>query len=320
MTTNTRTPSTSSDDERARTRPHAPELVANVVRGGAIGLAETIPGVSGGTVALITGIYPRAIASAKHLTDVPKALALRSDWRGALRQVDWWLIGPVALGMVLMVFSVAGIMADFVTNQPTYSKALFMGMIAMSVAIPFLEIRPGAFPTVRSRMTAAGLFVVLATGVIILTSLPRGESTDPSLILVFAAATVAICALVLPGVSGSFFLLVIGLYAPTLAAVDNRDVSYLAVFALGAVVGLVTFVRVLEWLLANFYNLAMIASAGLLLGSLRALWPWQAEDGSLLAIGDDWPGALGLFIVGVLVVSVVAIIQRRLASKHARTA
>ena len=136
----------------------------------------------------------------------------------------------------------------------------------------------------------------------------------------FAAATVAICALVLPGVSGSFFLLVIGLYAPTLAAVDNRDVSYLAVFALGAVVGLVTFVRVLEWLLANFYNLAMIASAGLLLGSLRALWPWQAEDGSLLAIGDDWPGALGLFIVGVLVVSVVAIIQRRLANKHARTA
>ncbi len=318
MTTNPHPSPTSDDHDHERARPPAPELVANVVRGGAIGLAETIPGVSGGTVALITGIYPRAIASAKHLTDVPKAAVLRSDWRRALRRVDWWLIGPVAVGMVLMVFSVAGIMSDFVTDQPTYSKALFMGMIAMSVAIPLMEIRPGAFPTGRSRLGAAGLFVAVAVAVLVLTSLPRGGSTEPSLVLVFFAAMIAVCALVLPGVSGSFFLLVIGLYAPTLAAVDDRNVSYLAVFALGALVGLVSFVRVLEWLLANHYDIAMVASAGLLLGSLRALWPWQDEDGALRSVGDDWPAALALFAVGVLVVSVVAIVQRRLSTSEAR--
>ncbi|AJW40849.1 membrane protein [Rhodococcus sp. B7740] len=322
MTTNRQTPSEHGDkeqdrpglDEAVRGRPPATELAANVVRGGLIGLAETVPGVSGGTVALVTGIYTRAIASAKHLTDIPKAVLTRSDVRAEIRQVDWWLLVTVGVGMLLMVFSVAGIMADFVTNQPVYSKALFMGMIAMSVAIPFMEITRGAFPTIRSRLSAVALFAVLAVAVVVLTSLPGVEASNPSLILVFFAATIAICALVLPGVSGSFFLLVIGLYAPTLTAVDERNLTYLAVFALGALVGLVSFVRVLERLLANYHDLAMVAAAGLLLGSLRALWPWQGENRELLAVSNEWPAAVGLFAVGVAVVAVVAIVQHRLAA------
>ena len=208
MTTNRQTPSNHGDDEQNRPgldqrpglddiprgRPPATELAANVVRGGLIGLAETVPGVSGGTVALVTGIYTRAIASAKHLTDIPKAVVTRSDVRAEVRQVDWWLLLAVGVGMLLMVFSVAGIMADFVTDQPVYSKALFMGMIAMSVAIPFMELTPGAFPTARSRLSAVVLFVALAVGVIVLTSLPGAEASNPSLILVFFAATIALCA------------------------------------------------------------------------------------------------------------------------------
>lgn len=328
MTTNRKTPSDHGDKEQgrpgldqrpelddvARGRPPATEIAANVVRGGLIGLAETVPGVSGGTVALVTGIYTRAIASANDLTDIVKAMVTRSDVRAAVRRVDWWLLVTVGVGMLVMVFSVAGIMADFVTNQPVYSKALFMGMIAMSVAIPFMEITRGAFPTTRSRLSAVALFVVLAVGVVALTSLPGAEASNPSLILVFFAATIAICALVLPGVSGSFFLLVIGLYAPTLTAVDERNLTYLAVFALGALVGLASFVRVLEWLLANYHDLAMVAAAGLLLGSLRALWPWQGENRELLAVGNEWPAALGLFAVGVAVVAVVAVVQHRLAT------
>ncbi|MGA9871540.1 MAG: DUF368 domain-containing protein [Rhodococcus sp. (in: high G+C Gram-positive bacteria)] len=330
MTTNRQTPSARADTQRERPginererppmdqvaqgRPPATELATNVVRGGLIGLAETVPGVSGGTVALITGIYTRAIASAKHLTDIPKAVVTRSDARAEVRQVDWWLLVTVGVGMLLMVFSVAGIMADFVTDQPVYSKALFMGMIAMSVAIPFMEISRGDFPTTRSRLSAVVLFVVFAGGVVVLTSLPGGEASNPSMILVFFAATIAVCALVLPGVSGSFFLLVIGLYAPTLTAVDDRNLTYLAVFALGALVGLVSFVRVLERLLTNYHDLTMVAAAGLLLGSLRALWPWQGDNRELLAVGNEWAAALGLFAVGVAVVAVVAIAQRRLAN------
>lgn len=286
-------------------------MLGNAVRGGLIGAAETIPGVSGGTVALVTGIYSRLIASAKHLTDVPRAVVTKSDWRASARRVDWWLLLPVAVGMALTVFSIAGLMESFVSDHPVNSKALFMGMIAMSVVIPFIEIERGALHSAGAKGRAVVVFALTAAAVFALTSLPRTEFTDPPLVIVFGAAAVAVCALVLPGVSGSFFLLVVGLYAPTMAAVDDRNLPYLAVFALGALVGVVTFVRVLEWLLEHHHTTAMVAAAGLLLGSLRALWPWQTDTGELLGVGDGWPLALALFVLGAAVVGVVALVQRK---------
>ncbi|MFD5867578.1 DUF368 domain-containing protein [Corynebacterium sp. NPDC060344] len=303
------------DAPATSTDPRPPTVggtAANVVRGGLIGLAETIPGVSGGTVALVTGIYERLIASAKNITEIPKDLATKGDWRASARKIDWWLLLPVAIGMLAVVFSMAGIMESFVTDQPVASKALFMGMIAMSVLIPFQEIRPGAMDRPGMRGKAIAVFVLFAVATFWLTSLPQAAaSSDPSLWLVFAAASVAICALVLPGVSGSFFLLVVGLYAPTMAAVDQRNFAYLGAFMLGALVGIVLFVRLLEWLLEHKHTVTLVAMAGLLLGSLRALWPWQAEDGSMVRAGDDWPMALGLFVLGAAIVGVVAWVQHR---------
>ncbi|MFC3849603.1 DUF368 domain-containing protein [Corynebacterium hansenii] len=297
--------------------PTAVGTVANVVRGGLIGLAETIPGVSGGTVALVTGIYPRLIASAKNITEIPKAMVTKGDWRAAARKVDWWLLLPVAFGMVAIVFSLAGIMESFVTGQPVASKALFMGMIAASVIVPFQEIRPGALERPGMRGKAIATFVLFAVGTFWLTSLPQASGTgEPALWMVFLAASVAICALVLPGVSGSFFLLVVGLYAPTMAAVDQRNFAYLGTFMLGALVGIVLFVRLLEWLLEHKHTVTLVAMAGLLLGSLRALWPWQDGDGTMLAAGDDWPKALGLFVLGAAIVGVVAWLQRRFSEQE----
>nr|WP_245548634.1 DUF368 domain-containing protein [Gordonia namibiensis] len=289
-------------------------MAAHVGRGAMIGAAETIPGVSGGTVALITGIYHRLIASMTAATNAPLRLVGREP-RAAAKGVDWWLVVPVLAGMAVAVVAIAGVMESFVTEQPVYSRALFMGMIAMSVAIPLQEIPRGTLTGARSKATAVLMFLAMAVLVFVLSSLPRGEVGDPSLFLVFLAASVAVCALVLPGVSGSFFLLVVGLYAPTLAAVDGRNLVYLGVFAAGAVVGLASFVQVVEWLLRNHHTWAMVAAAGLLLGSLRALWPWQdPADGSPLAVADDWPGALTLFVLGAAVVAGVAVLQRRFAS------
>lgn len=307
------TPPTSFDALTSGARPSAGAFAANVARGVFIGLAETVPGVSGGTVALVTGIYARLISSARGLVDLPRAVLARRDWKAEARQIDWWLLGPVAIGMIAVVFSIAGAMESFVTDQPVYSRALFMGMIAMSVVVPFLEIRPGTLTGRPDKVRAVGVFAAAAAVVFAVTSLPRTELTDPPLVLVFAAAAVAVCALVLPGVSGSFFLLVIGIYAPTMAAIDSMNVGYLAVFALGAVVGLATFVRVLEWLLHTRHTMAMVAASGLLLGSLRALWPWQTDDGSALGIGSQWPGALGLFILGAAAVGIVVAMQLRFA-------
>lgn len=300
-----------------RRRPPAGELIGNGIRGGLIGVAETIPGVSGGTVALITGIYARLIGAAKHLTDVAKALLTRGDWKAEARKIDWWLLLTVGLGAVIVVALIAGLIKSFVVNQTVAAYAIFMGMIAMSVVIPFLEVKPGSLRTTNAKAKAAVLFVIGAAVAFTITSLPRAEFDSPPLPLVFIAAAIAVCALVLPGVSGSFFLLVMGLYTSTLAAVDERDIAYLSVFALGAIIGLVSFVRILEWALENHHTTVMVMSAGLLLGSTRALWPWQEKDsegepnGRVLAAGDDWPMALGLFILGAAIVAVVAFIQRR---------
>jgi len=111
-----------------------------------------------------------------------------------------------------------------------------------------------------------------------------------------------VCALVLPGVSGSFLLLSIGLYQPTIEAVNNRDLAYLGVFALGAVVGLGSFVVVLQWLLAHYHRVTLLVMAGLMAGSTRALWPWQTDARVLLAPGDNLLVLIGLVLVGAAVV------------------
>lgn len=289
-------------------------VVANAIRGGLIGLAETIPGVSGGTVALVTGVYGRLIESAKNITDLPKAVKDGRFSQG-LRRIDWWLLVPAAVGMLAVVFTMAGIMESFVTNQPVASRALFMGMIAVSVIIPFQETRPGALQQPGMKAKAAIVFAVFAIALFVLTSMPQAEPTQPPLWLVLIAASVAICALVLPGVSGSFFLLVIGLYAPTMSAVHNRDLAYIGTFAVGALIGIVLFVRFLEWLLDHHHTLTLVAMSGLMLGSLRALWPWQSESNELQGIGSDWPVALGLFILGGAIVGVVAYAQHHFSKR-----
>ncbi len=284
-------------------------MAVHVLRGGLIGIAETIPGVSGGTIALVTGIYERIIAAGKAITDLPGA-ARGGDFSPALRRIDWKLLIPVAIGMLAAVFLLAGTMESFVTGQPVISKALFFGMIAVCIAIPLGEIRPGEIKTDKQRKQAWLVFGLFALATFILTSLPSSEISEPPLWLVFIAAAIAICALVLPGVSGSFFLLVIGMYAPTMAAVDQRNIGYLLVFMLGALTGIVLFVRLLERLLENHHALTLVAMSGLLLGSLRALWPWQGPEGQFEGFGDNVFGALLMALLGALIVGVVAAAQR----------
>lgn len=123
--------------------------------------------------------------------------------------------------------------------------------------------------------------------------------------MVFAAAAVAICAMILPGVSGSFLLLVFGMYEPTLDAVRNLDLRYIAVFVVGAIVGLGSFATLLRRLLEQHHDRTMAALVGLMLGSLRALWPWQSDDRALLGPGDNVIGVLALVAIGFVIVTVI---------------
>ncbi|HEX6231859.1 MAG TPA: DUF368 domain-containing protein [Jiangellaceae bacterium] len=283
----------------------------NVVRGGLIGTVEVVPGVSGGTVALIVGIYETIITSAGHIltglrhvvTDVPRGLGL-SRARDQFRCADWSTLLPVAAGMLLAVVLVARQMEGFVQDHPELARGLFLGLVGAAVAVPISMVGR------RWNVGYAAAAVAAAAAAFILTGLPPTEVT-PSRPIILLAAAVAVCALVLPGVSGSFILLTVGLYEPTLAALNNRDLGYLVWFVIGLVIGLALFVRTMQWLLEQHRTITLAVLTGVMAGCMRALWPWQDDDRQLLAPGDNVGSVLLLFVLGAAAVGLTLLIGRR---------
>lgn len=291
-------------------------VILNALRGALIGVAEVIPGVSGGTVALIVGIYERLIdAIADTVTAARRALGLTHEGRSArraaagIRDLPWSMLVPVGLGMVVALVLGAKFIEPLLEEQPVAMRALFLGLVLAGAYVPahmVLRTAPG-----RWRASEMLIVVAVAAVTFVLMGLPPGDIADPGPVAIVASAAVAICALVLPGVSGSFLLLTIGMYEPTIAAVNDRDLAYLALFAFGAIVGLSVFVSVLRWLLENRARITLVVIVGLMLGSLRALWPWQGDNRELLAPSTQVGLAVALFLAGIAVVAVLIVVERR---------
>lgn len=245
-----------------------PTAAAHLARGALMGTADVIPGVSGGTIALIVGIYERLIAS------IRAAASLRP------RDVEWGLVLPLAAGIAAALAVGTLVIPPLLDAYPAPSRALFLGLVAASLPVPWRRIsRRG--PREFAIIAAAGV------GAFVLVGVPPREVVDPSAWQGAAAASVAICAMILPGVSGAFLLEAMGMYEPTLDALRHLDVVYVVAFTAGAVVGLGAFSRLLGWLLENRPDATMAALVGLMGGALRALWPWVDEDRSLLAPPAD---------------------------------
>lgn len=286
--------------------------LGNLLRGALIGVVETVPGVSGGTVALVTGIYDELIEAGHRITAAVRRLVTGPDRvvgaREQLRGVNWLLVLPLLVGMAAAVLTVAGPVAGLVESHPETMRALFLGLVAGSVLVP-VRLSGGAW-----RGAELGLFALGAVGGLLLTSLPS-TSLEPSPWVVAPAAAIAVCALVLPGVSGSFLLLSVGLYQPTLQAVDQRDLGYIAWFGLWALVGLVVIVKLMRILLTRHHRGTMVVLAGVMIGALRSLWPWQDASGALQGPGADWPLMLLLALVGVAAVQLLVLVESRLAAR-----
>lgn len=298
-------------------------LPLDLVRGFLIGMAELVPGVSGGTVALVTGVYDQLIDSASHMLSAIKRLVAGPDrwagFRAELARTQWLLIIPVLIGMAAAVLTAAGVMARFVADHPEASRGLFFGLVAMSILVPVLMLPSRESPSAGARLLDAGLVIGAAIIAFVLIGFAGGGAqTDPSLLVVFLAASIAICALVVPGVSGSFFLLAVGLYSTTMSALDDRDLGYIAVFGLGALVGLASFVRLLKHLLTRHRRLTLLVMTGLMIGSLRALWPWQSSAGGddsapgmLLGPYDPVLGPVLLALLGAAAVAALVVFERK---------
>ncbi|WP_245990940.1 DUF368 domain-containing protein [Bogoriella caseilytica] len=312
-------------------RAWLPTAILDALRGFLIGLAELIPGVSGGTIALITGVYERLIASASHVIGALRALirpptsedaAQRQGRlpaaRAELAQVQWSLVLPLVGGMVIAVFTVAGVAERLVTSYPEQARGLFFGLVAASLLVPLRLLPPrrlrGFAGIARDGIMVLGA-AALAAWLVGLAA--QTTSAEPPTALVFFAAAIAICALVVPGVSGSFFLLAIGIYSATLTAVSERDLAYIGTFAAGALLGLVSVVQLLRYLLERHRRVTLLVMTGLMAGSLRALWPWQMSEtedkgtGTLLAPQEPLAEPILFALLGAALVLAMIVLDAR---------
>jgi putative membrane protein len=310
--------------DRVPGRDRVLATVTNLVRGALIGVAEAIPGVSGGTVALIVGIYEtlinaiaNAVLSARQLVGLGAGKASARAAAATFRGLPWRILVPVAIGMAIALILGARFIEPLLEEHPVQMRALFFGLVLAGVYVPahmVIRTAPGGWrPTDLAVGAVAAIFLFGLTGV------PPANVTDPGPIVIVLAAAVAICALVLPGVSGSFLLLSIGMYEKTISAVNDRDFGYIALFGFGAVIGLASFVTLLKWLLANRARITLVIITGFMTGSLRALWPWQSADRDLLAPSTDIGMVVLLSAAGLLAVVGLILVECRLGISEEQT-
>jgi putative membrane protein len=277
-----------------------------------IGTAEAIPGVGGGTVALLVGVYFTLIGAASTVVRAVAATFQPAQRAGAWRAVwhlPWLRLIAIGGGIVGAIVVAARILEPVIVAYPQQTRAIALGLVLASVIVP---LRMAGLPL---RPIEWALFLAVASLAFWLIGLPALDTQRPPGWWVFIAAVLLMFALVLPGVSGSAWLLAIGLYQPTLAAINDGNVPYLAIFGAGALLGLSSFVFV-EWLLENAGRVTLVIMAGLMAGSLRSLWPWQGEGKQLLPPTDENLMALvGLFVAGVVIVLSLMLVERRLESR-----
>ncbi|GIG36931.1 hypothetical protein Cpa01nite_23120 [Cellulomonas pakistanensis] len=265
----------------------------------------------------MTGVYETAVTGAGHTLTAVRLLATgrdraaaRAAARAELRRVRWSVVVPLLLGMVPGLLVTVRFVAPLLDEHPAPLYALFLGMTAAALVVPVRMAGPR-----WSAPEVAGAVAVAAV-VFLLVGLPPQHLT-PSYPVVLVAAAVAACALALPGTSGSFLLLTFGLYQPTLAALNERDWAYVAVFVAGIALGLGAFVKALQWLLEHRRRGTLVLLSGVMAGALRALWPWQDDDRGLLAPDGQVGLAAALGVVGAAVVLGLVAAERRARRRRA---
>ena len=237
-------------------------------RGIAMGAADIVPGVSGGTVALMTGIYDRLIRAIVVVDRDCLGLLIRGRLSAVWHRIDGVFLLPLLLGIVTAIFALASTIHWLLEAYPQPLWAFFSGLI---LASGMLLLRDEVPLNRVDRVLWFSLGVVIAVVIAFMPPLAM-MSGLPGL---FVAGAIAICAMILPGISGSFMLLLMGMYAPVLAAVKNIEIVNLTVFAAGCVIGLASFSRLLDALLRSYRMSAMAFLCGVLMGSLVAVWPWR---------------------------------------------
>lgn len=285
-----------------------PSSLAGIfLRGMLMGAADVVPGVSGGTIAFITGIYHRLLKAISAVDFSMAGLLVRGEWRALWRAVDGNFLLTLVLGIATSVFSLAGLISHWLDTQPLLLWSFFFGLILASALVLMRHVSRWALAPASGLLLGAALAALV--GLSPQLAMPGGPGSF------FIAGFVAICAMILPGVSGSFILVVLGMYPAVLSAVESLELLPIVAFAGGAICGLLVFARLLSFLLERFHAVTLATLTGFLFGSLLVVWPWKlasAQTGRFLpvlpadyavALGDSrLPFCLGLMAVGFAMV------------------
>lgn len=237
------------------------------VIGFVMGVSDLIPGVSGGTIAFISGIYEELLYSIKQISGPGVRALIHGNIRLALRYVPFRFLLPLGFGILGAIFSLAHLLTWLLLYYPSYLRGFFFGLVLASTLIVLRRIK-------KWRGIHISSFVVAVVIAYMLVGLVPIE-TPNSLLAIFGSGVIAICAMILPGISGSFILVLLGKYSQILTAVTDRDIGTLAIFGMGCALGISVFAHFLTWLLAHYHDISVAILGGVMFGSIRKIWPWQ---------------------------------------------
>lgn len=253
-------------------------------KGMCMGAADVIPGVSGGTIAFIMGIYAELLDSIKSVNGEALKLLLKGKIGAFWKHINGTFLASLFAGILISVFSLAKLMKYLLEFHPVPLWSFFFGLILASAVYILKGLDKWSIRNIISLLVgvAIGAFICLAS---------PGQTPD-ALWFIFLSGAIAICAMILPGISGSFILLLLGKYAFVMEAVSTLNIPVLVVFAAGACIGIVCFSHFLSWLLKKFYMLTIALLSGFMIGSLLKVWPWKVPGAQE---GFDYPALPGTF-------------------------
>jgi len=237
------------------------------LKGCAMGMADVVPGVSGGTIAFISGIYEELLDSIRSVNATALKLLLKLRLGEFWRHINGSFLLPVLLGIAIAIFSLARLMTYLLTNHPIAIWSFFFGLIVASALLVAKQIGRWRVQTVAACLigAAAAWWITVAT---------PAETPDTRWFILLSGA-IAICAMILPGISGAFILLLLGKYQYIMQAVGDLNIPVIVIFVVGAAAGIISFSHLLSWLLKHWHDVTVAVLMGFMVGSLNKVWPWK---------------------------------------------
>ncbi len=264
-----------------------------------MGIADAIPGVSGGTIAFITGIYDRLLHAINSLRGrwlnlFFQNLFFQRNFKqalAALGEIHFSFLIPLGLGIILSLYFFSGIVNKFLTSYPALTFSFFFGLIAASIWLLFQKVKMTSFHNALSLLCGFVIAYLIAGA--------TAAAVSHSLLVIFFSAALAICAMILPGISGAFVLLLLGQYQFLLQSLQEFNLPVIFTFAMGALLGLLSFVKLLDYILHHYRAVTMSFLVGLMIGSLRIPFVSIAENGGV-SLFVLLSGAAGFILVLIL--------------------